>query len=83
MAIRIELESELNTEMIVVEFLAKCDAYKFVNRRVQEYSDGLDHYPDELYRTRSELPAYLQGTISKDAFPRPVSDKESEESEEQ
>ena len=71
---------EYDTEMIVSEFESKCEALIFVFRQVQSYSDGLEHYPDELYRTRSDLPSYLVASNSHEVLPTNMSDDESNKS---
>ena len=42
-----------DTEMIVNEADRKCEAKFYIFRKVQDYGDGLDHFPDELIKTKS------------------------------
>ena len=52
---------EHNTELIVPQFQYKCEAFFYVFRKVQEYNDPNDHYPDELLlkSTNSRFPDYI------------------------
>ena len=50
---------QYNTEMIVNQYERKCLAKFYIFRKVQNYGDGLDHFPDELVKTKSVFPDYL------------------------